>query len=129
MSRISKAFLRRQSRYRNRIKLAAKKKIASKSNDFTILRLCVSKFSRTIFAQVINDDLGHTVASVSTLSKSFPANEKSYGVKAADWVARQISDKMKSIKYNQIIFDKGGYKMHGIIKTIAEVSRENGLEF
>lgn len=93
-------------------------------------RLVVFRSKKHISAQVINDEAQRVVASVSTLSKEFKSkNIKSADKEAAKEVGRMIALKVKDLKVETVSFDRGGYKYHGRIKSLAEGAREGGLKF
>lgn len=93
-------------------------------------RLCVFRSLRHIYAQVIDDTDGTTVASASsheTLGKdSSPSNPK-LAVAAA--VGKLVAERALANGIIQVVFDRGGYKFHGRVKALAEASREGGLQF
>ena len=93
-------------------------------------RLCVFRSLNHIYAQVIDDDKGHTLVTASTLDGDVKSNVdgKAKSAKAAlvgTLVAKRAMD--KGIK--QVVFDRGGYKYHGRVKALAEAAREAGLKF
>lgn len=93
-------------------------------------RLVVFKSSKHIYAQVINDEEGRTLASVSTLSSSFRERQKNGGnIIAAKIIGELIAKESLSKGIGKIVFDRGGYLFHGRIKALAESAREAGLEF
>ncbi len=93
-------------------------------------RLCVFRSLNHIYAQVIDDSQGHTLASASTLDPEIKdkAESKAKTAKAelvGSLVARRAIDKGIS----QVVFDRGGYKYHGRVKAVAEAARQAGLKF
>lgn len=88
-------------------------------------RLCVFKSLKNIYAQVINDKEGKTLAAVSLKEVSAKRND----VKGAKEAGKLIAQKCAKLKIKSVIFDRGGYKYHGKIKALAEGSREGGLKF
>ena len=93
-------------------------------------RLCVFRSLNHIYAQVIDDEKGHTLVTASTLDGDVKTNVngKAKSAKAAlvgTLVAKRAID--KGIK--QVVFDRGGYKYHGRVKALAEAAREAGLKF
>jgi len=108
-------------------------------------RLCVFRSNKQIYAQIINDQLGQTLVSASTLSKEFSALVKNGALasdvegknkqvsssmqKAAYLVGKLIADKAKGLGIEEVCFDGGGYKYHGKIKKLSEGAREGGLVF
>ncbi len=93
-----------------------------KSND-NRARLSVFRSNKNLYAQIIDDVEGKTLAAASS-SKS-----KKTGVEAAQEVGKEIAEKAKKAKVKEVVFDRGGYKYHGQVKALAESARENGLEF
>ena len=87
-------------------------------------RLNVFRSSRHIYAQLINDELGETMASASSLN--FADENK---VKIASDVGNVIAEKAKQIGIKKVVFDRGGYKYHGRVKALAESARDGGLIF
>jgi len=93
-------------------------------------RLSVFRSLRHIYAQIIDDDNGVTVASASTLSKDITDCEKSGGNKdAAALVGENLARKAITLGIRQVRFDRNGYKYHGRIRVLAESARKAGLVF
>ncbi len=93
-------------------------------------RLCVFRSLKHVYAQVIDDDLGHTLVTVSTLDadlkKQKVGKKKSEQARlVGDLVARRALGKGIS----RVVFDRGGYLYHGRVKAVAEAAREAGLVF
>jgi large subunit ribosomal protein L18 len=89
-------------------------------------RLNVYRSLNHIYAQLIDDAAGQTVASAS----SFAAKIKTGGnVAAAREVGKQIAERAKEKGITKVVFDRGGYLYHGRVKALAEAAREAGLEF
>ena len=91
-------------------------------------RLSVHRSGRHIYAQVINDAEGRTVASASTLDKDV-RGKTGATVDGAKEVGRRIAEKAKAAGVTQVIFDRGGFLFHGRVKALADAAREGGLEF
>lgn len=93
-------------------------------------RLNVFRSLKHIYAQVIDDDRGATLATVSTLSPELKAMGK-VGTKteAAKLVGELLAQKAMALGIQKVVFDRGGYKYHGRIKTLAEAARSGGLQF
>ena len=91
----------------------------------TTPRLCVFRSNTSIYAQLIDDEKGVTLASSSSLELKVKNNN----VEAAKAVGKDIADKAKKAKIKTVVFDRGGYLYHGRVKALAEAARENGLEF
>lgn len=91
-------------------------------------RLNVFRSNANITAQIIDDEKGVTLVSVSTLEKEL--NIKNGGnVEAAKLVGAEIAKRAKKAKIEEVVFDRGGYLYHGRVKALAEAARENGLKF
>lgn len=94
------------------------------------LRLSVHRSPRHIYAQLIDDSKGITIASASTALEEVAKGLKSKGnVEAAKKVGKAIGEAAKKANVKQVVFDRGGYKYHGRVKALAEAAREAGLEF
>ena len=93
-------------------------------------RLCVVRTLKHVYAQIIDDSTGATLAAASTLSPEVKAEvAQSWTKKAAQAVGRLIAQKSKDKGINQVAFDRNGRKFHGRIKALAESARESGLVF
>ena len=90
-------------------------------------RLAVCRTNKNIIAQVIDDIKGETLVYVSTLDKD--VKTKRANKDAAKEVGTLIAKKSLEKKIKQVVFDRGGYIYHGVVKEVAEAAREAGLEF
>ncbi len=90
-------------------------------------RLCVYRSNSNIYAQVIDDEKGVTLVSASTLDKA--VKTKRSNKEAAKEVGTLIAKKAIEKNIKTVVYDRGGYIYHGIIKELAEAAREAGLEF
>ena len=93
-------------------------------------RLCVFKSSRHIYAQIIDDGKGQTLAAASTLSGEL--KDQLGGLKktdAAKAVGKLVAAKAKAQGIDKVVFDRNGFLYHGRVKAVADSCRENGLEF
>lgn len=93
-------------------------------------RLSVFRSSRHIYAQVIDDNSGKTLAEASTLNKEL--REKFVGLKrkeAAAEAGRLVAERLLSENITEVVFDRGMYLYHGRVKTLAEAARKAGLKF
>ena len=95
------------------------------SGTNTTPRLCVFRSNTAIYAQLIDDEKGVTLASSS--SKELKC--KNNNLEASIAVGKDIAEKAKKAKIKTVVFDRGGYLYHGRVKALAEAARENGLEF
>ena len=93
-------------------------------------RLSVHRSGKNIYAQIIDDAKGHTVAAASTLEKELKGSIKSgANVEAAKLVGAKIAERAKKAGVTQVVFDRSGYLYHGRVKALADGAREAGLEF
>jgi large subunit ribosomal protein L18 len=93
-------------------------------------RLSVHRSSRHIYAQVIDDVRGHTVASASTMEKDLKGKLRTGADKAAAAaVGKLLAERATQAGVKAVVFDRGGYKYHGRIKALADGAREGGLSF
>jgi large subunit ribosomal protein L18 len=93
-------------------------------------RLCVFRSAKHIYAQVIDDTVGRTLASASTLSKEIKGELKSCGnIEAAKKVGELIAKNSLEKSIKEVVFDRNGYLYHGRVKALAVLARERGLEF
>ena len=93
-------------------------------------RLSVYRSSKHIYAQLIDDFAGRTLASVATTSGDVLGPLKTGGnIAAAKQAGRAIAEKAKAIGVTKVAFDRGGRKYHGRVKALADAAREGGLKF
>jgi large subunit ribosomal protein L18 len=92
-------------------------------------RLNVYRSSKHIYAQIVDDTKGHTLASASSLSKELESFKTGANKAAARAVGKLIAQKAAEKKLSKVVFDRGGYLYHGRIKELAEGAREGGLKF
>ena len=90
-------------------------------------RLAVCKTNKNIIAQIIDDTKGETLVYVSTMDKDIKI--KKSNKEAAKEVGTMIAKKALDKNIKNVVFDRGGFIYHGVIKEIAEAAREGGLEF
>jgi len=91
-------------------------------------RLSVHRSGRHIYAQVIDDEAGRTVASASTLEKDMKGKTGAT-TDAAATVGKAVAERAKAAGVTQVVFDRGGFLFHGRVKALADAAREGGLEF
>ena len=115
----------RVARHRRHIRVRAKVKGTTSRP-----RLCVFRSLNHIYAQVIDDSQGHTLAFASTLDPEIKG-EVIDKVKTgeAELVGSQIAKRALEREIKQVVFDRGGYKYHGRVKALAEAARQAGLKF
>ena len=107
---------------RRRVRTALRAKGATRP------RLSIHRSGRHIYAQVIDDAEGKTVASASTLEKDVRGTTGATRDAAAD-VGKRVAEKAKKAGVTQVVFDRGGFLFHGRVKALADAAREGGLEF
>ena len=93
-------------------------------------RLAVFRSARHIYAQVLDDAAGRTLAAASTVDKVLRKQTGNGGnLAAAKAVGQAVGDRAKKAGVTRVVFDRGGYKYHGRVKALADAAREAGLEF
>ncbi len=113
-------FTRRQQRVRHRISRVSGGRP----------RLSVFRSSKHIYAQVIDDNAGRTLAAASSLEKGLRGELKTGADKAAAAaVGKLIAERAKAAGVTAVVFDRGGYLFHGRVKALADAAREGGLNF
>ena len=111
---------RKKYRVSNKVKKVAKK---------DRLRLSISRSSRNITAQIIDDSKNITILSASSVEKDIKSNSKVNKTELSKIVAEKLAKKAQDKKITKIYFDRGIYKYHGRIKVFADTLRKNGMEF
>ena len=101
------------------------KKVSSKDR----FRLSISRSSKNISAQIIDDTKNITLLSASSVEKDFKTGSKVNKTELSKIVAEKLAKKANEKKITKIYFDRGIYKYHGRIKIFAETLRKNGMEF
>jgi large subunit ribosomal protein L18 len=92
-------------------------------------RLAVYRSLNHIYAQVIDDDAGRTLAAASSLEGAVSGNGAGTKTQRAGAVGRLIGQRAKEAGVRTVVFDRAGFKYHGRVKSLAEAAREAGLEF
>ena len=93
-------------------------------------RLAVYRSNNHVYAQVIDDTVGKTIVSASTVEKSVASElEKTNNIEAAAYVGKVIAERAMAADIKEVVFDRGGYLYHGKVKALADAAREAGLEF
>ncbi|PIE04265.1 MAG: 50S ribosomal protein L18 [Spirochaetales bacterium] len=90
-------------------------------------RLTVFKSHKNISVQAIDDENGRTIAAASTMEKALDGVKRS--VEGGKTVGKTIAERLQAAKVKAVIFDRNGYRYHGIVKAVADGARESGLEF
>ena len=114
------AGIRKRFRVSNKVK-----RVASKGR----FRLSISRSSKNISAQIIDDINNITLLSASSVEKDLKNENKIKKTEVSKLVARKLAKKAQEKNIKKIYFDRGSYKYHGRIKVFAETLRENGMEF
>lgn len=113
-------FARRARRTRYQLRRRAKGRV----------RLSVFRSGLHIYAQIIDDSGGRTLASASSIEKDMRKKLKSGGnIEAAAEVGKLIAERAKQAGVSEVVFDRGGYAYHGRVKALAEAARAGGLNF
>ena len=114
---------------RNEVRQARHTRVRKTVSGTTdVPRLNVFRSNSNIFAQIIDDTKGVTLASASSIDKDLKL-ENGGNIEAAVKVGELIAKRAKKAKITKVVFDRGGYLYHGRVKALAEAARENGLEF
>jgi large subunit ribosomal protein L18 len=93
-------------------------------------RLCVYRSLDHIYAQVIDDRSGKTLASASSVDGESKKGLKGGGnIAAAKVIGKTVAERAKAAGVSKVVFDRGGYKYHGRVKALADAAREAGLQF
>ena len=91
-------------------------------------RLVITRSARHILVQVVDDTLGQTLASASTMEKDVRSDASDKSAKARE-VGKLVATRAKEAGVNAVVFDRGGHKYHGRVAALADGAREGGLEF
>ena len=109
---------------RNRVRSGLRKRAKDR------LRLSVFRSGRHIYAQIIDDEKGATLAAASSLDKDMKSNtQNGKGIEVAGTVGKLIAARAKDVGISKVVFDRGAYLYHGRVKALAEAARESGLAF
>ena len=90
-------------------------------------RLSIFRGSTALYAQAVDDGAGKTLLGMSTASKAVDIKGKS--IESAKKLGKAFGEKCREKNIEKVVFDRGGYKYHGVIKAFAEAARESGLKF
>ena len=120
MATVSDRTLRRTAKVRRNVRRAAGDRA----------RLSIFRSSKHIYAQVIDDVKGETVASASSLEKDMRGSLKTgANIEAAKAVGKLVAERASAKGVKDVVFDRGGYLYHGRVKALADAAREGGLNF
>lgn len=113
-------FLRRRLRVRRNLRRAANNRP----------RLSVFRSSKHIYAQIIDDMTGRTLAAASSLDGGLKTSLKTGADReAASAVGKLVAERAKEVGVDKVVFDRGAYLFHGRVKALADAAREGGLDF
>jgi len=120
MVNVTERFERRQNRTRGALARRAKGRP----------RLSVFRSNRHIYAQIVDDARGHTLAAASTNDPQFRGEAaKTATREAAEWVGKLIAERAAAAGVTTVVFDRGAYRYHGRVKALADGARAGGLSF
>jgi large subunit ribosomal protein L18 len=92
-------------------------------------RLSVHRSGKNIYAQVIDDTSGRTLAAASSLDKDIRGKSNGASAEGAAAVGKLVAERAKAANVSEVIFDRGAYLYHGRVKALADAAREAGLQF
>jgi large subunit ribosomal protein L18 len=119
MASSKETLVRRANRVRKQVKAVS----------YGRLRLSVHRSSKNIYAQIIDDVKGHTLASASTLDTDLKSLKTGADTAAATAVGKLVAERAVKAGVKEVVFDRGAYIFHGRVKALAEAAREAGLSF
>ena len=120
MATVADRTLRRTAKVRRNVRRAAGERA----------RLSLFRYSKHIYAHLIDDTSGRTVVSASSLEKDMRGALKTgANIDAAKAVGKMIAERASAKGIKQVVFDRGGYLYHGRVKALADAAREGGLDF
>jgi large subunit ribosomal protein L18 len=111
---------------RTRIRMRIRKKI---SGTLDTPRIAIFRSNKQIYAQVVNDQKGETILSANSREKEIAAQTGIKKTEQAKLVGKLLASKCKEKGIENVVFDRGGYKYHGRVKSLADAAREGGLKF
>ena len=113
-----------EARRKGRVRKALKRNMTGRP------RLSVFRSDKNIYAQIIDDRTGHTLAAASTLDKDVRKSVKTGASQAAsETIGKLIAERATKAGIGEVVFDRGGYRYHGRVKALADAAREGGLIF
>ncbi len=92
-------------------------------------RLVVSRSARHLFVQIVDDSIGQTIVSASTMEEALRKDSQNDKSAKARIVGKSIADRAKEKGITTVVFDRGGNKYHGRVAALADAARESGLDF
>lgn len=123
--------IRKQTNPRRATRLGRKARIRKKikRHQGKIVRLVVYRSNRFLYAQLIDDGKGQTLAQANTMEEAFKGAKSKHNLEAAKTLGSLIGKRAIEKKVDRILFDRNGFDYHGRIKAIADGAREAGLQF
>lgn len=109
-------------------RLRRARRTRAKISQLNVIRLCVYRTPRHIYAQIISAAGAQVLASASTLDKSLRGTATG-NIEAATKIGAMIAERAKAAGVSKVAFDRAGYNYHGRVKALADAAREGGLEF
>lgn len=98
--------------------------------ELNMVRLCVFRTNKHIYAQVVSVDGSRVLASASTNESDVRSTIKSGStIEAAELIGQRIAEKARALGVEKVAFDRSGFQYHGRVKAVAEAARKNGLSF
>jgi len=92
-------------------------------------RLAVHFSGKNIYAQIIDDEAGKTLASANTTEKALKSKAPRANVATAVEIGKTVAERAKAKNVSKVVFDRGGFIYHGKVKALADAAREGGLDF
>jgi len=114
-----------ESQFKRKLRVRASLKRKSRAR----VRLSVFRSNNHIYAQIVNDEIGTTLAAASTKDKELASLKSKSNVDAAREVGKLVAARAKKANVTEVVFDRGAYMYHGRVRALAEGAREAGLEF
>ncbi len=111
---------------RQRVHRRIRKKVAGTAER---PRLAVHFSGKHVYAQVIDDDAGQTLAAASTTEHSLVGKDKAANRTTAELIGKAIAERSLAKKLERVVFDRGGFLYHGKVKALADAARAGGLKF
>lgn len=124
--------LRKKMKHRNDRRARTRRRIRGRIHGTADRpRLCVKKSLRYVYVQLIDDEAGRTLAQANSAEKDIleSLEGSGSGVDAAKAVGEAIAERAKAQGVDTVVFDRGTYRYHGKVKTLADAAREKGLRF
>ena len=115
------------------IRLRRARKTRARIAALDMVRLTIHRTNQHIYAQVIDDERGHTLVAAGSTDPEMRAlrlaSDGMTKTERAQWVGRMVAQKAKAAGITQVVFDRGGFLYHGRVQALADAARESGLDF